>query len=128
MALAFLCAARAAERLSTLIFQPIYIQRQIFGRVVAYPWRLQNVEIYMTPEVYKYWTFKARSVPPPLPVCNPSDMDLPLPAGATRPDWQCRMMEVRNVYMAAEWEAGRLKISHFEDPPLQDDLGEVTND
>lgn len=70
--LPLLCAARALERVETLVVQPMAIQHEIFGQVVAYPWNYRDVDARFGEDgVTTNWRYALPAFPKPRPQCEP---------------------------------------------------------
>ena len=120
VALPLLCAVRTVERVHMLLLEPIDVQQKIFGRVVAYPWQLRNADIFMTPEIYMYWTFAQPNVPTPLKTCLPPDP----PRRDRLPS--CGLSAGAGAYLSAVWGNGQVEISQVEEQ--RDDEAVAGND
>ena len=109
VALPLLCLVRTIERIEVLVIAPITAQRTIFGRVLAFPWKMElaDIAINRDADIFDTWTFVLPDVPEPLKACRPdiTTADKPNP----RYSRSCSMGS-GPAWLNALWGKGRLYV------------------
>jgi len=107
IALALVCALRLWERIETLLIQPIATEKAVFGRVIAYPWDIERVDMIVGDAgVSKLWMFAKPAFPTPIAQCLP---DLQRPRSASANYRRCQIGPGADG-PGAEWDKGTLTL------------------
>ncbi|MBW8842471.1 MAG: hypothetical protein JF608_11825 [Sphingomonadales bacterium] len=106
LAFPLLCAARTLERINSLIVEPMTAQRDMFGRVLAYPWAMRTAEISINRDAdfLEDWTFVISHVLEPVEACR-SDL-----SNAGGLDLRACAIGNDRVWNRAQWGKGQLRI------------------